>query len=281
MKVNPFVLILLLLFSPLCHAEWEDEGLPAAVRHNTNLNGLTGLSYTGIADTIGHLNFAMNFALASESSDNPADHILSFPLTMTLGIGDAMEIGIVAQYINVYTNDNSEDKSFTDSEISAKWRIRKPQEESPYSLAFGIALKLPTGEYALGGIEDFGLRTNFLISSEITLENNKYIGRYGELELVADDFLEQSLNKDLYGGLNLGLLYPLGDKNQIHAAIELRGTYNKNHPVFKTGDRYSLMPSLRYANKRYNFLGGVEYIKRSDDEAKDSFRFVSSFGFQF
>lgn len=268
-KLAKFLFIFNALIVSLgAHAANPGEGRWVAeeVFRSANTGAMTGLVHMNSAYTVREGELQVNVGFTSESIGGVS--YTQAPLTITYGLSDNKEVGLVARYIS----SSSGVAGLGGAEIKLKWRFRRQTEYLP-ATAILIGLMAPTGPAALNEVSSFGLRVHGLASSEANVTDTFYIGMYLDVGVVLLD--PGTGTADNYLDISAGLLFPISDDNRLQAMLEYNSVSRRAVAYLGSSNYTSFAPALRYATKSFKTTLGAEL--RSNGATK----ITATLGFEF
>ena len=280
-KISVFGLFLLGYSAAALSAESEFGSSDNLIPHAATVNGMTGLFFTNSAFSLAKGKYEIGTGVLMERSGLPAYSMLQIPFNVTYGLSDKVEIGINGKstYLDLVG------QGLGDLETNVKWRIAEPKKTSDGSytpaVAFGLGLILPTAATGLGEVSEWGARLMFLLSSEGTLPDGRYIGTYLDAQAITIDAGTGSPFEDNYWALNLGLLLPYRDEKNFQIVSEVNLVRAKKTISPGSSDFNGLTLGLRYASDTLRLSSGVQFVNKLDNSLKDTSRVIATASIEF
>jgi len=192
-----------------------------------------------------------------------------------MGITDRLEVGLKGKMIatNLGSADNRE-VGTGDADLVFKYRFASQGDTLP-AWALGFAYTFPTGNSTKGfsEVKYEGLKLMVIGTSEKKILDDSFIGIYFEAQAVYNDEIHREgvvTNKDAYGVVNAGLLFPVSDDNRLQLALEYNKVFNKDIITLYEGNYSAFTPSLRYAGESFNVQAGVQFLSRDKTQTGTS-----------
>src|SRR5512135_1603956 len=121
------------------------------INRPVNTDGMTGLLFTTAPYTEPRHTLEVGAAAITESSHVPDYTVTTYPVLLTYGLSDDMEIALRGSYLAVDAADIVQSRGAGDTTVSYKWNFRKQPE---YSLTPAVAMFVtgifPTGDRIAG-----------------------------------------------------------------------------------------------------------------------------------
>lgn len=270
-------LFLLFLFAAKAYAFTLDgNDLPAKdVSRALNDQGMTGLVLTTSAYSLKQGQWAVATGGSFEDiSSSPSYQEKSYPLSAAYGLSDSVELGLQTAQVDI----DGVGTGMAGLRMHAKWRFKDQKIGSPFAAAVEAGLIVPSGNNAYNEVNNLGLRLHVMIASEINLDNGRYIGRYAEAVLAANDLGANSIKTDNYARVNAGILYPVSDDKKLQFILEGSAVLNRNRTYLGLNNYSAVLTGLRYATPDFNLTGALEGMSRQGGSGVDTKRFVVSMG---
>ncbi len=262
MGYTSFILFLSVFSAGVLAAEPADQGPDLKIYHATNVGGLTGLFYTNSAYTVPKGKFEIGTSVLMERSGTPSYSLVQIPINVTYGLTNTIELGLANKVIYL----NTVGQGIGDMEISAKWRVSEPAKFRPGiylpAVAFGVGFILPTGSAGLNEVNNWGIKAMFMLTSEGTLSNNRYIGTYLDAQVIGKDLGSTSPLRDIYLVLNLGVVLPWQDDRNLQLIGEINVVSSKNTVTLGAASYNGITLGLRYASGTVKLSTGVQFLNK-------------------
>lgn len=244
----------------------EGKWVADEVFRAANIGAMTGLIRMNSAYTVRDGELQVNVGLATESGGGT--NYAQAPLTITYGLSDNKEIGLLARYISP----SNGAAGLGGAEVKFKWRFRRQTEYLPATaIMFGIML--PSGPAAINEVSSWGLKVHGLASSEANVTDTFFIGMYMDVGVSAID--PGTATGDLYYEASIGLLFPISDDNRLQAMLEYNTISGRVVPYLGNTNYSAITPGLRYASKSFKSTMGAEI------RSNNSFKIIATLGFEF
>ncbi len=252
------------------------------INRPVNTSGLTGLLFTTSPFTVPVRTVEIGGSVISEKSTTPAYTLTEFPLSVTIGIADNMELAVRGSYIQRDTAPSLVDRGSGDAEISYKWNF-KPQAE--YSNVPAVALFVtgiaPTGDRGkdLNRVHSWGTRFGLSAGSEISFDEH-VLGLYADAQLVLQDVTTPTY-RDIYSVVNAGALFPISKYRNLQIFIEYTMVNGKKIVNVDGLDFSATTYGLRLVSERFNLSLGTQFIRKEQEGFDKSSRLIGMVSMKF
>ncbi len=260
-----------------------------ATNRPANIQGLTGLLITNSAFSRPADTGSMGVSVIIEGSDRPKFDTIQFPVTVTYGVTNEVELGIKAKIVSIDDKSGNvakKNSGIGDAEFLLKGRIIEQQENFP-AVAVAMGGILPTGKESEGinEVTHWGAKIIVLASSEAPILEDQFLGLYLEAQLVFIDTFTKGSNKtataEQYGMINGGVLMPFSFDNRFQAIIEYNRLFDKNKNTLMERDFNAITPALRFATANLNVTIGAQVMKKRIDTYENTTRFIGTVNYSF
>ncbi len=233
------------------------------INRPVNLSGLTGLLFTAAPYTLPVKNVEVAVGTNTESSVIPDINVNELPIiSVTAGIAQNMELAAKSSYFHKRIGTAGTQRGSGDAELSYKWNFL-PQSESSANPAVALIVTgiVPTSNknLNLGTAAHWGARCGMSIGREITWSDH-VLGAYMDGQVAVHD-LSDDRNKDIYGILNIGLLYPISKYRNLQLLLEYNRVAGVNRISDIGGDYAGLTYGLRMVSERFNLTIGAQFLR--------------------
>lgn len=250
-----------------------------------NAQGLTGLFMTNSAFSLKAGEIRLNGMSMPVDSATPDDTIVQVPFSLSIGLSDRWEFAFVGKAISIDTETPStKEIGSGDSQIITKWRFHSQSENMP-AMAVGFGAILPTGDAkkGLNEVEDWGAKAFFLMSAELPLFDQSFLGLYLDLQsVVIDRGSSSSALKNDFVVVNVGFRIPIDDGNRLHFIGEISSIQGKTDPLVPTllnsGDTTTFTAGIRYHRNYWNIGAATQNLKDEVTGYTDVNRYLITFG---
>jgi hypothetical protein len=252
------VMVVLLSTSPSPAEELE------LINRPVNMSGLTGLVFTTAPFTLPTRSIEIAIATLSENSTVPDFTVSELPVfSITAGIAQNMELALKSSDFHVTMNQGETRKGKGDTELSYKWNFLPQTESSQYpAVALIVTGIAPTGDRSLnlGVVAHWGAKFGLSVGREITWGDHALVA-CADGQIVVQDSTDDRF-RDMYGILNIGLLYPISKYRNLQVIAE----YNIVNGIDKIsaigGDYTALTFGLRLVSERFNLTIGSQFLHK-------------------
>jgi hypothetical protein len=256
------------------------------VNHPINAYGLTGLLMTSSPYTLTPGTVEIGASIQSENSIRPDYTITEYPLSVTVGVSNTSEIGVRSSYISIAegpTGSTVMTRKSGDLEVSYKWTFI-PQRE--YSIRPAVAM-IATGifptqnnsDQKTNSVSHWGMRLGISVGTEISWKDH-VLGIYADGQLAGQDLSDSAL-KDLYGIVNVGLLFPISKYQNLQMFMEYSLITDKDIKTLSGGDYTILTYGLRLVTERLNLTIGTQSLHKELEGYDNSGRVIGLISMKF
>lgn len=236
------------------------------INRPVNTSGLTGLFFTTSPFTLPTGTVEIGASVLSESSVTPHYTVDEFPLTVTVGIANTMELAVKGSYVRKDDASGLEKRGPGDTELSYKWNFRPQMENSVVpGVAMIITGILPTGdrEGGLNRVQNWGARFGLATGTEI-LWRDHVLGIYADAQMAVQD-LSNDLYRDRYTIVNAGMLFPISKQRNLQIFVEYNVVSGKDVSNID-GLNYSAVTSgLRLVSEKFNLSMGTQFLHKEKE----------------
>ncbi len=253
------------------------------VNQPVTISGLTGLIATTTPHTMPKGVVEAAVSSLNETSASSEYTINEFPVSITLGVSDSVEVALKGSYLYKEGSPGTgRVRGSGDSEISAKWNMMLQKEGSilPATALFLTALGL-TGdkEDGLNRVSTWGARAGLSFGWELSWEDHQ-IGVYGDAQVVVKD-LNRNEYRDRYGVYNAGILLPISKYHNLQLLIEYSGVGGKKFADIDGTDSNTITYGVRMVSERFNLTVGDQMIYKTVSSQKNSGRLIGTLSVKF
>ncbi len=159
--------------------------------------------------------------------------ILYTPVSVTLGLTDHIEVGVLAKTYTIEYDapvTASDDAGAGDAEATIKWNFGTQSANMP-ALAGLINVIGRTGDEdkPFREVYEFGIKMGVMASSEMVIGNDTPVGFHLEAQVVSiDPNDDDSPKQEKYSYANAGVVVPISDDNLLVAIAEVSNLGNAN-----------------------------------------------------
>ncbi len=282
-KLLHFSLIFFILCSLLCFAQNTFAEELEVINRPVNLSGLTGLAFTTSPFVLPTRSMEIGAATLSENSNIPDFTVDELPvLSITAGIAQNMELAVKSSVFHITMDQGETGKGMGDTEVSYKWNFLPQTEFSLYpAVALIVTGIAPTGDrhLNLGFVAHWGAKFGLSVGREITWGNHVLVACVDGQMVVHDSSDERF--RDMYGVLNIGLLYPISKYRNLQVIVE----YNLVNGIDKIsdvgGDYTALTLGLRLVNEMFNLTIGSQFLHKRVEGFEDASRVIGMASIKF
>lgn len=271
----------------------------------TNIQGTTGLFVMNSAYTLraGELRATgmvtydnVNALFTYDSSTGIATNqgealILYTPLTVTLGLTDHIEVGVLAKTYTVEYESPvtaSDEAGAGDAEATIKWNFATQSSNMP-ALAGLISVIGRTGDEdkPFREVQEFGFKLGIMASSEMVIGDDTPVGFHLEAQAVSiDPNDDTSPKQEKYSYTNAGIVVPISDDNLLVAIAEVSTIGNANssfagYTQGKVSDLTASTIGVRYTWKYINAGLAATSVDSSVDGVETHRRAMATVGIGF
>jgi hypothetical protein len=277
----PAVLFLCLIL--LC--TWPGEVLAEElemINRPVNTEGMTGLLYTTAPYTLPRKTIEVGAGIITEKSHVPDYTVTGYPVVVSYGLTDDMEIALRASYMRLDAANTTKSRAAGDTSVSYKWNVRKQQE---YSIVPAVALFctgiFPTGDRAGGTntVDHWGARLGISVGSEIPIEDYT-LGIYADGQITVQDLSDSEL-RDRNQIFNAGVLLPISKYRNLQMFIEYNALSGDDVSHQYETNYSAVTYGIRVVNARFNLSFGAQFVHRSVAGYEDSSRIISLASYKF
>ncbi len=246
------------------------------INRPVNTDGMTGLLFTTAPYTEPRKTLEVGIGAMTENSHIPDYSVTTYPVLLTYGLRDDMEIAVRASYLAIDAANTIKSRGTGDTAVSYKWNFRKQPEESiTPAVAMFVTGIFPTGDRAAGtnSVDHWGARLGLSVGSEIPVQDYT-LGVYADAQLAVQD-LSDSTARDLKQLFNAGILLPISKYRNLQMFVEYNALGGE-HVSHQFETNFSAVTyGLRLVNERFNLSFGAQFIHRSVIDREDSSRVIS------
>ncbi len=186
------------------------------------MSGLTGLVFTTTPFTLPKRSIEIAAATLSENSSVPDITVSELPvLSISAGIAQNMELALNTSQYHMTISQGKTTKGMGDTELSYKWNFLPQTEASLYpAVALIVTGIAPTGDrdLNLGVVAHWGAKFGLSVGSEITWGDHVLLAS-ADGQMVVHDSTDERF-RDIYGIMNIGLLYPISKYRNLQVLAE-------------------------------------------------------------
>ena len=263
--------MVLLLFTTVAAAD-ELE----LINRPVNISGLTGLVFTTAPFTLPTRSVEFAVGTLSENSTRPDFTVSELPvLSITAGIAQNMELAVKSSAFHETIGQGDTKRGMGDTELSYKWNFMPQTEASPYpAVALIVTGVAPTGDrdLNLGVVAHWGAKFGLSAGREITWGDH-VLSACVDGQVAVHDSTDERF-RDIYGILNIGLLYPISKYRNLQAIVEYNLVNGVNKISEVGGDYTALTFGLRMVSEQFNLTIGTQFLRKRVDGFDNSSRVV-------
>ncbi len=253
------------------------------INRPVNMSGLTGLVFTTAPFTLPTRSIEIAAATLSENSTIPDFTVSELPiLSITAGIAQNMELAVQSSDFHITMNQGETRKGTGDTELSYKWNFLPQTESSLYpAVALIVTGIAPTGDrdLNLGVVAHWGAKFGLSAGREITWGDHALLACI-DGQMVVHDSTDDRF-RDMYGILNIGLLYPISKYRNLQVIVE----YNLVNGIDKIsavgGDYTALTLGLRLVSERFNLTIGSQFLRKRVEGFENASRVIGMASMKF
>jgi hypothetical protein len=246
------------------------------INRPVNTDGMTGLLFTTAPYTEPRRTLEIGAGGITENSHVPDYSVTTYPVLMTYGLRDDMEIAVRASYLILDEANTVKSRGAGDTSVSYKWNFRKQQE---YSIVPALAMFLtgifPTGDRISGtnSVDHWGARLGLSIGSEIPVEDYT-LGIYADGQIAVQD-LSDSRVRDRKQMFNAGILLPISKYRNLQMFVEYNALGGEDASNQHETNSSAVTYGLRLVSERFNLSFGAQFIHRAVAGREDTSKVVS------
>ena len=252
------------------------------VNRPVNISGLTGLLITTAPYTLPKGMVEVGISAISENSYKPYYGLTEYPATITLGIRGNMEIGLRGSYFFRKEEPTKKERGAGDTELSYKWNFM-PQPEYSHrpALSLIVAGIAPTAaqDSKMNSVSHWGARAGFSTGTEISWGDH-VMAICADAQVAFQD-LSDELDKDIYGIINAGALFPISKYRNLQMLIEYTIVTGRNRITVNGGDYSAVTYGLRLVSERFNFTIGTRFVHKELEGYDDSGKVIGMLSMKF
>lgn len=232
---------------------FSQEAEASSLGSTVNISGLTGLSRTASAETVGSGQIALGASGEFEDSRTPSFRRYTMRGTVTVGVTRVAELALMFPYLR-----QSGEDGLGDLEVAGKWRFLE-MENIP-ALAVAASVITPTGSESKGFssiIHGYGFTFKGIASANVNLLplNNYALGIFAEAGLFFRHLGNPQEEKHAFYGA--GLLLPI---DPLQLLLEVNGTLQDQSTPAENVVIFT--PTLRFVSSRFAVSAGYEYTAK-------------------
>ena len=253
--------------------------------------GLSGLLVTASTRTVEYLHFAGGIAGEYRfNEDNPGFSIVTGAVNLAFGFPKRCELAVHVPYIiqefdvpvevNQPTTPIRQGRAegLGDIDVWLKYAILHRIHYLP-SLALGVAFIAPSGDFPelAGSVYNYGFRLMFAASVELNdFDFTDYaLGAFFEGQLVFRDLFDGD-HEEKSGLINLGMLFPLDNRNYVSLLAEYNGAFHQGW--LNDQDTHGFTGGFRFTMKWFGVTLGYSYVVQRASDWDDSHRAIATVG---